>query len=363
MSLLTNKLSKIIHFSWNNNLNRVILPLAADSLQVRNYAARKGTRERKRKAKVQKVEVPKVGFIPHNLKNRDKILAARPIKKFDDSWKRDPIDDVFAMKYYKWIVYPFAEAIKCHRQTHHPTMYNMPNAPLNVTIELNMQGEKKTRFIDNFKRIAAVPHPFDHGEDRAIIAFAKNPESIKEAKDAGASLAGGVDLIKQIQNGQVHLNDFQYSIAHPDILPELVVLRGIMKRKFPNAKNDTLTPLVGKVVSQFVNGISYQALKDEYEKDFGQIEATLGTLDMDEKHLEENFAALINDVNTQKPKRAGGFINRCILWSPPSRETLKIDHEQYLTATSEPKKEEKNQEDAQKEDDEEEEVKEGVVTL
>lgn len=36
-----------------------------------NPAARKGTREKARKKKV-KVEVKKVGFIPHNLRGKDK---------------------------------------------------------------------------------------------------------------------------------------------------------------------------------------------------------------------------------------------------------------------------------------------------
>lgn len=39
-------------------------------IQIRNYAARKGTRERKKKSKV-KVEQKKVGFIPHTLRNKD----------------------------------------------------------------------------------------------------------------------------------------------------------------------------------------------------------------------------------------------------------------------------------------------------
>lgn len=39
-------------------------------------------------------------------------------------------------------VYDFAEAIAAHRQTHHPTVYNVPDANLNVKIELNMTGEK-----------------------------------------------------------------------------------------------------------------------------------------------------------------------------------------------------------------------------
>jgi large subunit ribosomal protein L1 len=38
-------------------------------LQVRNYAARKGTREKARKKKV-KVEVKKVGYIPFKLRQK-----------------------------------------------------------------------------------------------------------------------------------------------------------------------------------------------------------------------------------------------------------------------------------------------------
>lgn len=66
-------------------------------------------------------------------------------QKVNDSKKGDPIDDVFLVKYYKWIVYSFVEAVQCHKETHHPEIYNKPDADLHVTIELNMQGEKKVR--------------------------------------------------------------------------------------------------------------------------------------------------------------------------------------------------------------------------
>ncbi|XP_066142320.1 large ribosomal subunit protein uL1 [Euwallacea fornicatus] len=329
-----------IQLSTVTNVNRSILVSTALPIQFRNYAARKGTRERKKKKAKVKVEIQKVGFIPHNLRNRDKMLAERASKKVDDSWKQNPIDDVYPLKYYKWIVYPFAEAVKAHRETHHPEMYNKPDAELYVTIELNMQGEKKTRFVENFKRIAAVPHQFNHGDERSVIAFAKNIESQEKASKEGAQLSGGVDLIKQIQNGQVLLTDFQYIVAHPDIMPELVVLRGLMKKNFPNPKAGTLNTDIGKVVQRLLHGISYQAIKDEFEKDFGKIDAVLGTLNMDERYLEENFASLINDVYNQKPKRQGGFIMRCLLWSPPSQEKLKIGHEQYLEDKNELKEKE-----------------------
>lgn len=52
------------------NVNR-ILSDSVKVVQVRNYAARKGTRDRKTKKKV-KNELVKVGFIPHNQRDKDK---------------------------------------------------------------------------------------------------------------------------------------------------------------------------------------------------------------------------------------------------------------------------------------------------
>ncbi|KAF2905057.1 hypothetical protein ILUMI_01120 [Ignelater luminosus] len=316
--------------------NSLLQSVAVTPIAVRNYAARKGTRERKRKAKV-KVTVEKVGFIPHNQRDKEKFLLNRPKRKFDDSLKSLPVDNVYVQKYYKWRVYPFAEAVECHRETHHPDMYNRPNANLQVTIELNMEAEKKTRFVDNFTRIASMPHKFDHGEDRSIVAFAKSEEMQKEAKAAGADLVGGVELIKDIQNGRVSLQDFQFIIAHPNILPELVSVRGLMKRRFPNPKTGTLDVDLPSLINKFLYGVNYSAVKDEYEKDFGIIETVIGTLNMDTKHLEENLASLIKDIYTMKPKRDGPFISRCLLLSPPSREKLKVDYSLYIDCDSKEK--------------------------
>lgn len=42
------------------------------------------------------------------------------------------------------------------------------------------------------------------------------------------------------QNGELSLKDFNFVVAHPDILPELVLVRGLLKRKFPNQKSGIL---------------------------------------------------------------------------------------------------------------------------
>lgn len=98
----------------------------------------------------------------------------------------------------------------------------------------------------------------------------------EKARDMGASLVGGPELIKNVQTGDISLQDFQYAIAHPNILPELVSLRGLMKKKFPNPKNGTLNSDVVSIVKKYLTGIHYTAKKDDYEKDFGCIQTTVG---------------------------------------------------------------------------------------
>lgn len=94
--------------------------------------------------------------------------------------------------------------------------------------------------------------------------------------DAGAKLTGGLELIKNIQSGQILLQDYNYYIAHTDILTELVSLRGLMKRKFPNPKMGTLDVDMKATVERILYGINYTAIKDEYEKDFGEIKTVIG---------------------------------------------------------------------------------------
>lgn len=174
-----------------------IRPVAIQSIKLIytspvNAAARKGTREKARKKKV-KVEVKKLGFIPENQRGRNKYFfkseeisfihqnkilnfrlnLLRQDKHIDDSWKSVSTDNVWVGRYCRWPVYTVAEAIECHRETHHPSMYNEPNAPLNVAIELNMQGEKITRFVDKFQRTVTIPHPFDQKIERNILVFGK----------------------------------------------------------------------------------------------------------------------------------------------------------------------------------------------
>ncbi|XP_053681103.1 39S ribosomal protein L1, mitochondrial [Anopheles nili] len=327
-----------------------------------DLAARKGTREKARKAKVKKV-VEKVEFIRHDLRKKGKLNLVVANKHIDDSWKQDPKDDCWVSRYYKWRVYSVEEAIHCHRETHHPTVYNLPNSPLFAHVELNMQAEKVTRFVDNFQRMVAIPHRFDHGENRNIIVFAKGQEPLKEATDAGATLVGGVELIKEIQNGDLQLAEYPFVLAHPNILPELVVIRGLLKKnRFPNPRSGTLGVNLAEMIEKYAHGINYSATKDEQQKDFGSIVACIGMLPMDAKHLESNLVSLLQDVNSMRPKREGKFVTRVLLKCPPSGENLKIDPFVYIPAEGVfSKKSAKSESNAEEDDTEEHEEPKAAV--
>uniref|UniRef100_A0A1L8DRJ6 Putative 50s ribosomal protein l1 n=1 Tax=Nyssomyia neivai TaxID=330878 RepID=A0A1L8DRJ6_9DIPT len=312
-----------------NNLRVNFPAVGAFHTSPVDTAARKGTREKAKKKKV-KVEVKKVGFIPHNQRKKDNVLTNVANKHVNDSWKRTPIDDVYRGKFYQWKVYSFREAVECHRETHHPTMYNVPNANLDVHIELNMVGEKKTRFLENFHRLVKIEHNFDLGVDRKLLVFTKTKESAAEALAAGAAHAGGTELIKDVQNGDLLLSDYHYVLAHSEILPELVTLRGLMKKKFPAPKNGSLGSDIPEMVKHFKNGIEYSAIRDENQLDFGLVTTSIGTLNMDIDQLEKNLINILRDIDSMRPKRDGKFISRVLLKSAPSSEQFKIDPFLYI---------------------------------
>lgn len=251
-------------------------------------------------------------------------------KHLDDSWKQKSTDDAYVGKYYQWRVYSVAEAIECHRETHHPTCYNEPNAPVIAYIELNMQGEKITRFVDNFHRMASIKYKFDHGQERTILAFCKGAEEIEAARNAGATLAGGAELVKQIQNGDLILPEYEHIIASTNVLPEILPIRGLMKKRFPSVKNGNLGNNIAEMVTRAMIGINYSATKDDYQKNFGTISTQFGSLDMPIEHLTDNLKNLLIDIDKMRPKREGKFITRVLLKSPPSGEELKIDPYQFV---------------------------------
>ncbi|KOX74520.1 39S ribosomal protein L1, mitochondrial [Melipona quadrifasciata] len=321
-------------------------------MQNRDFAARKGTREKRRlklKKKKVKTVVEQVGYVPHKRKKEIKAEVC-PLNTIDESWKWKAIDNVYIIKYHPQPVYSLKEAIEYHRETHHPTMLNKPNAIVNAFIELNMRREKKNKYVDRFTKVIDTPHIFTSTENsRTVLAFSKNLQEQENAKNAGADYIGGVELIRKIQNGSFNFKEYDYVVAYADIVSDLLLIRGLLKRKFPNIKLGTLGNNMNQLVKKFKNGILYTAQPHKTFKEYGEINTTFGLLDMDIKELEENFSSLINDVESMRPKRDGSFIERVQIKSELSKESFKINYQEYLKTSN---KEEIRKEEEEKEEEE-----------
>ena len=109
-----------------------------------------------------------------------------------------PVDDVYFESKFITRAMSIAEAVRCHRENFHPTMLNLPEAPIDLSVELDLTDGKKGT-IKNFKLLANIPHPWVDFSTKNLLAFCKTPETQKIALDKGADTVGGVELIKKIQ--------------------------------------------------------------------------------------------------------------------------------------------------------------------
>lgn len=103
-------------------------------------------------------------------------------------------------------------------------------------------------------------------------------EQRSDAIRAGATTVGGPDLIKTALKGNLRFADYQFILAHPDIMPEMLALRGLLKKKFPSAKNETLALDLFNLVKRFMSGLFISGKRDEFQENFGVVNTMVGTV-------------------------------------------------------------------------------------
>lgn len=81
-------------------------------------------------------------------------------KKVDDSHQEVCSDNVWVTNMFKLRVFSFEDAVKAHRETHHPSMYNQPGGPIHAYIELDMSTDKKVsvKCFSNSTRVELKSH-------------------------------------------------------------------------------------------------------------------------------------------------------------------------------------------------------------
>ncbi|XP_064106174.1 large ribosomal subunit protein uL1-like [Macrobrachium nipponense] len=299
-------------------------------------AARKGTRaKREAKKRASKKEVVKKEYIPYKKRMELLMGGGKSPRRYEEHLKY-PTDDVWIARYWRRKMYSLRETIAMHRETHHETQYNVPDACVNVYMELYLNLDKKNRYMDPIAEVVNLPHTFDSGQQRNLLVISRKQEVIDYARQAGAALAIGPEIIKMAQKDEVNLQEFNYVVSEADILPELVAIRGLMKRQFPNTRNGTAGSDLIPIIDRFLHGVEYKSTKDKYHQDFGTIEVPFGRLSMTDEQLEDNFACLLKAIDSKKPKqrKSTDLLSLVLIRSPPSKEHFKINHELYIEGSA-----------------------------
>ncbi|CAG0880648.1 unnamed protein product [Cyprideis torosa] len=265
---------------------RVAYPTVSPALpllvQQTRGAARRGTREKRKRAHKKK-EVEKQKWIPKaEIAAQIERLREKPSQRFQCHGVWPPSDDIYVSTFYRPYSYTLKEALEMLRENWHPTTGDRPNYMVTVNLELDMRLPKKSagamqRYMSTIRSLVDLPHMIPSGEDsRSVLAFVKSEEGRQEALAAGADLVGTMNTIKEISSGKLDFHNFDYIVAHPDILPDMVAVRGLLRKKFPQKKDGSLTADIGAGVRKFKYGLSIESKEEESEPSYGVIESPIG---------------------------------------------------------------------------------------
>ena len=219
------------------------------------------------------------------------------------------MDNVYVAGLYREKACSLVEALDMHREVHDPTILNQPNALVESRVELDLRTKKKTKFCEAFRGIISYPNQFEFKANRRIIAICKKEEDKYYAKEAGADVVGGVEIIKMLQKGELNMSNFDDLVCHGDLLVELANIKGLLQASFPSKLKGNLGFDMKKLVTQFVNGIDYKCTKDDFELDYGWVRVPFGRLNMDNEQLENNFRHLLSTIEKHKPNLSIGLLS------------------------------------------------------
>ena len=168
------------------------------------------------------------------------------------------------------------------------------NESIDVSLNLNLKKKKEEVTL---RTVVNLPH----GNGKKIkIAVLCEESKIKEAKTSGADLVGSDTLVNQINQGKIN---FDKLIATPAMMSKIGKLGKILGPKglMPNPKLGTVTSDISKSVKLLKEG----QIEIKNDKD-GNVAASIGKKSFDDKKIIDNFNALIQTIQKEKPNGIKG---------------------------------------------------------
>ena len=165
---------------------------------------------------------------------------------------------------------------------------------IDVSLNLNLKQKKEDLTL---RTVVNLPH----GNGKKIkVGVLCEDSKISEAKSAGAEISGSDNFVEEIMSGKIK---FDKLIATPAMMSKMGKLGKILGPKglMPNPKLGTVTNDIKKAVKLLKEG--QIEIKNDVD---GNVAASIGKKSFDDKKIIDNFNALIQTIQKEKPNGIKG---------------------------------------------------------
>jgi large subunit ribosomal protein L1 len=168
------------------------------------------------------------------------------------------------------------------------------DSTVEVALKLGLDSRKADQMI---RGTVSLPH--GTGKVARVLVFATG-DAAEAAKEAGADEVGGPELIEKVAGGYTA---FDVAVSTPELMGQVGRLgkvlgpRGLM----PNPKTGTVTPDVGKAVTD-IKGGKIEIRIDKH----ANMHFVIGKASFSADQLADNFKAVLEEVHRLKPASAKG---------------------------------------------------------
>lgn len=192
------------------------------------------------------------------------------------------------------------------------------SAKFDESVELTVNLGVDPRHADQQVRgTVALPH----GTGKAVrVLVIASGDKVKEANEAGADFAGGVDMVEKIANE--NWMEFDKLIATPDMMRHIGKLgkqlgpRGLM----PNPKVGTVTPNIAAAVKALKAG------QVEYKVDKGAVvHLAAGKASFTPEQIADNLTVVLNAILRAKPSTAKGVYMKKVTIGTTMGPGIRVD--------------------------------------
>ena len=205
-------------------------------------------------------------------------------------------------------IYSLEEAINIFQQVKSSKF----DESIDIALRLGVDPGKSDQ---NVRGAITLPHSL--GKKVTVAVFADGDQA-KEASDAGADFVGMEDLSEKFKKEEIDVDVVISSQAAMKIVGQLGQVLG-PKGLMPNPKSGTVTEKVGEAINNAKSGqVRFRTDKN------GILHGCIGKVSFSSNQIQENAAAMLEEVKKLKPATAKGAYIQSVALSSTMGPGVKV---------------------------------------